>query len=347
MPGDRHRERDHTEEHGREPGRVSGEAEARAGGDVVDAQRQRQPAGGPTHVRIGVLGSHQRPDDDEQAVGREPGRRDQVGGRVDLGAQVVADEDADERRDGIPHGEDERRLDRPAQGRLQAPEHDRDPEVVEAQGEPECEKRDHLVLPDPTCPRARTVRTYHWRRPQYKPLVSGRDRPRQSSSSSPSAATSRPARRTASWSGERSSRIGVVLLMWTSTTRGRARAPRTSSDPPAPDSGTWPIWRAVRSEMPRSASSSSRQNVPSTSTTSLSAMRRRTSSSRRARPGTYVSTPPVTVSRNTSPAASTSAPVPARQRGASPPAANDSTSSEVPSSRSDSPGSSVHHCAPL
>ena len=60
-----------------------------------------------------------------------------------------------------------------------------------------------------------------------------------------------------------------MLLMWTRITRGRSRRASASSVPSGPESGTWPICAAVRSEIPSRASSSSRQNVPSTSTTSL------------------------------------------------------------------------------
>ena len=44
------------EQQGREPGRESGEAKGRAGGDVVDAQRQGQPARREPQVRIRMLG---------------------------------------------------------------------------------------------------------------------------------------------------------------------------------------------------------------------------------------------------------------------------------------------------
>ena len=54
--------------------------------------------------------------------------------------------------------------------------------------------------------------------------------------------------------------------------------------------------------MPSRASSSSRQNVPSTSTRSLAAKRASTPSSKLASPGTYVTTPPP--SRKTNPVAS-------------------------------------------
>src|SRR5919204_142807 len=107
-----------------------------------------------------------------------------------------------------------------------------------------------------------------------------------SSSSRPSYATSAPARRTASRSGESSRSTGLVLLMCTRIFRGRFRTASASSVPPGPESGTWPICRAVRSEKPRSTSSSSLQNVPSTSTASLHSSRSSTSSLSSASPGT-------------------------------------------------------------
>src|SRR4051794_12236846 len=71
----------------------------------------------------------------------------------------------------------------------------------------------------------------------------------QSSTSSPSCATSTPARRTAARSGERSSSTGFVLLMWIRITRGPLSFESVSSVPPGPESGTWPICRAVRDEI--------------------------------------------------------------------------------------------------
>ena len=75
-----------------------------------------------------------------------------------------------------------------------------------------------------------------------------------------------PARVDRSRSAESSSRIGFVLLMWTSTLRGRSSRASRSSIPPGPESGRWPMSPRGAPEMPSRASSSSGQNVPSTST---------------------------------------------------------------------------------
>ena len=99
--------------------------------------------------------------------------------------------------------------------------------------------------------------------------------------------------------------------MWTRITRGRSSRASASSVPPGPESGTWPICRAVRPGDARGARARRRARTCRRRARRRSRRggraRRRPS---RARPGTYVSTPPVARSRKTSPLASTSAPGP-------------------------------------
>src|SRR3954454_17377444 len=61
----------------------------------------------------------------------------------------MAGDDPDPRCDAVPQAEDGGRLDRRTQGRLERAQNDRDPEVVQAQGQPEPEQRDHFALPCP------------------------------------------------------------------------------------------------------------------------------------------------------------------------------------------------------
>ena len=87
-------------------------------------------------------------------------------------------------------------------------------------------------------------------------------------------------------SGEFSSRIGFVLLMWISTLRvlfGR-RASQLNM-PSSPLCARWPICEPRLAEMPSATISSSVQKVPSTITTSAVDIASHTAGSMRSSPG--------------------------------------------------------------
>src|SRR5579859_6884528 len=84
----------------------------------------------------------------------------------------------------------------------------------------------------------------------------------------PSWGISRASSGIARGSGESSSRMGFVLLMWMRILRPFASAGNCARNPSAPESGRWPISRAVLSVRPVRSSSSSDQNVPSIRVTS-------------------------------------------------------------------------------
>jgi hypothetical protein len=143
VPDDRHPESHEREQERREPGRVAGGAERRAGRDVVDAQRDRQAEPRELQVRVRSLGGDDRPDDEKDPVDAEPVHGDGSGGAVELVPQEVPDEESDHGRDAVPHAEDGGRDDRLTEGWLEPPEHERAAEVVEAQDEPDRQQSEH------------------------------------------------------------------------------------------------------------------------------------------------------------------------------------------------------------
>src|SRR6185312_13860875 len=106
--------------------------------------------------------------------------------------------------------------------------------------------------------------------PRDRVLLQAGRRRRHSSNSIPSSEITRPAPSTIDLSGESSSRIGLVLLMWTRATSASSAA-RASNVPPSPLSGAWPIAQESRSPRPRATRSSWRKKVPSASTVSAAA----------------------------------------------------------------------------
>src|SRR6266404_5688449 len=115
--------------------------------------------------------------------------------------------------------------------------------------------------------------------------------------SMPSRATSTPRRESSTASGELSSRMGLVLLIWIKILRvADGRRCSHSSIPPGPLCGRCPMSRARLDETPSRISSSSAQNVPSTSTLAEHCMARHNRSSMALKPGAYTAVRPVTSS---------------------------------------------------
>src|SRR5581483_6401214 len=122
-------------------GRIPEQTEARAGDDVVHAQRHRQAEEGELVVQaLFGRGCPAGLEDEVQAVGGERRGPDVVGGRADLLAQIGPDEDAHQRRQAVPEPERERDLRGPLPAESANPEHDRGTEVVQAEGESDDEE---------------------------------------------------------------------------------------------------------------------------------------------------------------------------------------------------------------
>src|SRR5882757_1030740 len=98
--------------------------------------------------------------------------------------------------------------------------------------------------------------------------------PAHNMTSIPSSAISQSSRMTRACSGEPSTRIGLVLLIWMKM-RLALRSRSASSVPSVPPIDMWPIRRLVFDPVPLTIISSSRKRVPSKNTTSARSRRLR------------------------------------------------------------------------
>ena len=108
------------------------QAQARAGEDVVQAQRHEQAEYRPRSVEVVRRWGQARANDEVQAVRAERDGSDDLAGLADRVAPVMPDEDAHQWRNAIPETEHRGDSQRAAPVGAKPPEGNRRPEVVQA-----------------------------------------------------------------------------------------------------------------------------------------------------------------------------------------------------------------------